>query len=227
SSAYTFFATATATARRNLARPHAIRFRRDPRSVYWIDRYRQVVGEVGNKHIIRRDTSTQPTVTCGGALWCWYSLRAGSPHRRTSQPVARSTQSSGVRTRNVVYLASSSCSIFGSTGITLNVFGCTCGMWYDSSEFSRTTFQLHGNSCSQAAANRNGGPNDPSHLSHSGPTNSRRFGAESSRQTNTISPQVAVRNLRRHEFSRSQGRNARASGISPVRPSRLNSHPWY
>ena len=63
--------------------------------------------------------------------------------------------------------------------------------------------------------------------SHTAPTQSRSDRRLSLRLTNTTSPQVSTRNRRRQAFSRSHGRNARASGILPVRPSLSNSQPWY
>src|SRR5262249_40003306 len=127
---------------------------------------------------------------------------------------------------NEVNVSVSSCQPFSSSGNSLNVFGWTSGMWYDSSEFSSTTFQLQGKSFSQVAACRYAPPYPADHRSHSGPTHSRSDTPVSLRLTNTNSPQAPTRNGRRHELSRSHGRNARASGILPVCPSRLNSHPW-
>src|SRR5262249_44083960 len=100
-------------------------------------------------------------------------------------------------------------------------------MWYDSREFSTTTFQLHGKSPNQVAAKRYGGSNAAPHSSGTGDRNSRRLGPSSAMQTNTASPHVSRRNFRSREFSRSHGRNDWASGMRPVQPLRSYSQPWY
>src|SRR5262245_50129617 len=100
-------------------------------------------------------------------------------------------------------------------------------MWYDSREFSTTTFQLQGNTPSHRPASQNSPPNDSSHRPYRGPRNSSSDGPSSTSDTKTRSAHVATRNTFRHEFSRSNGRKHWASGIRAVRPSAVYSQPWY
>src|SRR5207253_2160996 len=114
-------------------------------------RYRQVVGPVGNTHCIIRNTSSELPVACGWSTRCQYSPVTGCPRRRTIQSIPRPAKSCGGRVLNDVNRSVSSCQAFSSGGNSLNVLGWICGMWYDSSEFSSTTFQLHGKSFSHVA----------------------------------------------------------------------------
>src|SRR5438067_1921690 len=61
------------------------------------------------------------------------------------------------------------CRQVSSGGGVPNVFRCRQGMWYDSSEFSTTTFQFARYSVSQVHASRNGGANQRRHSSWNGP----------------------------------------------------------
>src|SRR5437879_12640395 len=101
-----------------------------------------------------RNESSELPVACGWSTRCQYSLVTGSPNRRVIQFSARTAKSRGGIVLNDVNRSVSSCQALASSGNSLNVFGCNCGMWYDSSDFSTTTFQLQEKSLCQVNQHR-------------------------------------------------------------------------